>query len=240
MKETLFEAINTYQPPEEVIKYVSENPSCNIAGPTGAGKGTFSLYLAQSREFAPVVSDTTRIPRPHNDGLEVNGVQYWFIKEDEAELKVRDGKYIEVKAVHHKTMYGTSFEAYKKVVESGRVPILEIDVQGMEDLMDRYPDFESIFLLPPDFDIWQVRLDGRGDMNLDEKIHRFKTALVEMKKPFENPRFHPVINTEVVETEKIIESGEHKTPEYRARALKVASELLTRTAAFLEEYDRAA
>jgi guanylate kinase len=235
MKESLLQAIEAYQPPQQALALVEESPSLNIAGPTGAGKGTLAVYLAQSGNYAPVVSDTTRLPRPHNNGLEVNGVDYWFVSEDEAEAKIKDGAYLEVKAVHQKTMYGTSLDSYRRVADSGKVPLLEIDVQGMEDLMSRYPHFEAVLLLPPDFDTWQQRLNGRGDMDMDEKIRRLSSALAEIKKPIENNRFHPVINTEVVDTAEVIEQGLYKSAEYRAEALIVAEGLLRRINAFLAE-----
>lgn len=235
MNQSLLTAITTYQPPERALQLVEQSPSLNIAGPTGAGKGTLSVYLAQSGNYAPVVSDTTRLPRPHNNGLEVNGVDYWFISEDEAERKIKDGAYLEVKAVHQKTMYGTSLDSYQRVIDSGKTPLLEIDVQGMEDLMDRYPNFEAIMLLPPDFDTWQQRLEGRGDMDFDEKVRRLSSALTEIKKPLQNPRFHPVINTEVVDTAELIANGHYTSAEYRTRALAIAEELLRRIELFLVE-----
>jgi guanylate kinase len=237
MNEHLLAAIDAYEPFPDTVEYVSRHPALCIAGPTGAGKGTLATYLTQSGDYAPVVSDTTRQPRKHNDGYEVNGVNYWFIDEDKALAKVQGGDYIEVKAVHETTMYGTSTEAYKKVVESDRTPILEIDVQGIEDLMARFAELDAILLLPPNFDVWQQRLDGRGDMGVDEKVRRFRTALKEIIKPIENPRFFPVINTEVIDTAQVIASQEYRQPEYRERALKVAHELLERTVAFLREND---
>lgn len=236
MKDTLFTAIETYQPPLRALALVEQSPSLNIAGPTGAGKGTLAVYLAQSGNYAPVVSDTTRAPRPRNNGLEVNGVDYWFISEEDAERKIANGAYLEVKAVHQKTMYGTSLESYQRVIDSNRVPLLEIDVQGMEELMDRYPGFEAIMLLPPDFDTWQDRLAGRGDMDLDEKIRRLTSAVMELKKPQQNIRFHPVINTEVIDTAALITSGHYKDEAYRAQALEIISELLRRTEQFLSEH----
>lgn len=234
MNDKLLQAIKLYEAPNRALNLEEANPSLNLAGPTGAGKGTLGTYLAQSGNYAPVVSDTTRAPRPHKNGLEVNGVDYWFISEDEAEKKIAQGAYLEVKAVHQQTMYGTSLDSYQRVVDSGKTPLLEIDVQGMEDLMGRYPHFEAIILLPPDFDTWQQRLDGRGDMSLDEKVRRLKSALNEIEKPLNNARFHPIVNEEVIDTAAIIASGEYMYIEYRAKALAVAKELLSRTKLFLE------
>jgi guanylate kinase len=233
MNDQLFTLITSYRAPENAHHVISNHPSLNFAGPTGAGKGTLVTYLTQSGDYAPVVSDTTRAPRPHNDGFEVNGVNYWFIGEDEAIQKVSEGMYIEVKAVHRKTMYGTSVASYERVVNTGRTPVLEIDVQGMEDLMERFSDFEAIFLLPPNFDVWQSRLDGRGRMQHEEKIERLKSACVEIEVLLANPRFYPVINTEVVDTAALITSEAYKAEEYREHALAIAKEILEHTKAFL-------
>ena len=236
MKDTLLTAIEAYQPPARAVRLVEQSPSLNIAGPTGAGKGTLAVYLGQSGNYAPVVSDTTRPPRPRNNGLEVNGVDYWFVSEEEAEQKITNGAYLEVKAVHQKTMYGTGLDSYQRVVDSGRIPLLEIDVQGMEELMQRYDGFEAIMLLPPDFDTWQDRLDGRGDMDIEEKIRRLTSALMELKKPGQNARFHPVINTEVIDTAETITSEHYRDDSYRIHALEIADELLRRTEQFLTEH----
>jgi guanylate kinase len=232
----LAEAVEHYKAPRSARELVAAHPPLGIAGPTGSGKGTISEYLMQSK-YAATVSDTTRSERPHKNGLEVNGVHYWFISEEKAAEKLANGEYIEAKWVHGTTLYGTSVEAYERVVAAGRVPLLEIDVQGMEDLMEDFPNFEPILLLPPNFQTWLERLDGRGDMDLEQKIRRFGTALIEFSKPFENPRFHPVVNHEVVETAKVIESGEYKTGAYRQEALRVASELRDATKKFLEAHE---
>lgn len=236
MNEQLAQSIQTYTAPENAHALIAAHPSLNVAGPTGAGKGTLVTYLTQTGDYAPVVSDTTRAPRPHNDGYEVNGVSYWFLSEEDAIKKVETGAYIEVKAVHEKTMYGTSIEAYQKVVNAGRTPVLEIDVQGIEELMSHFDELEAIFLLPPDFDTWLKRLDGRGRMDKDEKLQRFRSALVEIEALVRNPRFYPVINTEVIDTARSITTGEYKNAQYRQDALTVARELLEKTAQFLKQH----
>ncbi len=232
------EAIKTYQMPEEATRLIHEHPPLGLAGPTGAGKGTMAQYLTQTGEYAPIVSDTTRAPRPFGNGYEVNGVHYWFLSESEAVQKLEDDSYIEAKLVHGDTLYGTSIRSYKQVTDSGRTPILEIDVQGMEEFMRVDPEFEAILLLPPSFEIWNHRIDGRGDMTLENKIRRFGTAVIEYGKPFENARFFPVINTEVLDTAEIIRSGAYREESYRAQALAVARELRDATQAFLDSQNQ--
>lgn len=231
----LQEAITTYRMPKGALHLIQQHPPLGLAGPTGAGKGTMAQYLTQTGKYAPVVSDTTRAPRPHANGLEVNGVQYWFLDSQQALEKLQAERYIEAKLVHGDTLYGTSIQAYKDVVDSGRTPILEIDVQGIEEFMAIDPQFEAILLLPPSFEIWNQRIEGRGDMTLENKIRRFKTALEEYEKPFENERFFPVINTEVVEAAAVIQSGTYKEDAYRKQALELARDLINSTRAFLDE-----
>jgi guanylate kinase len=235
MNEQLSELIRNYKASDYAHELVAKYPSLNFAGPTGAGKGTLVTYLTQSGDYAPVVSDTTRTPRPHNDGFEVNGVNYWFLSEEDAIRKLQDDAFIEVKAVHQKTMYGTTIASYERVVKAGRTPILEIDVQGMEDLMGYFPEFEAIFLLPPDFDTWQARLDGRGHMASDDKLRRLASSVIEITTLLNNPRFYPVINNEVVETAELISSEAYKTDDYRQSSLQVARAILEHTQQFLAE-----
>jgi guanylate kinase len=232
----LEQAISAYQMPETARTLLHEHPSLNIAGPTGAGKGTMAQHLTQTGQYVPVVSDTTRPKRVFGNGYEVSGVHYWFIDDETGLKKLTDNEYIEAKLVHGDTLYGTSITSYERVVKSGRTPILEIDVQGMEDLMQAAPGFEAILLLPPSFEIWEQRIDGRGDMDVDQKIRRFRTALLEYKKPLENENFYPVINTEVLETAEIIMSGEYHEESYRLKALALAAELHDATQKFLDSH----
>lgn len=233
---TLEQAIESYEMPDEAKILILEQPSLNIAGPTGAGKGTMAQYLTQTGKYKPVVSDTTRAPRPTGNGLEVNGVHYWFIDQETALEKLANGAFVEAKLVHGDTLYGTTIASYQRVVDGGRVPILEIDINGMEELMKEAPGFEAVLLLPPSFDIWVQRLDGRGDMDLAQKLRRFETALVEYTRPIENENFWPVINTEVVDTAELIISGDYKDPAYREHALALAVELRDHTQAFLNSH----
>jgi guanylate kinase len=235
----LEDAITTYTMPTEAQHLLLQHPSLNIAGPTGAGKGTMAQHLTQTGQYVPVVSDTTRAPRVFGNGYEVNGVHYWFIDTDTALKKLHDNEYIEAKLVHGDTIYGTSIASYQRVVESGRTPILEIDIQGMEDLMNAAPGFEAILLLPPSFEIWEQRIDGRGDMDEENKVRRFQTALLEYAKPLHNDNFYPVINTEVLETAEVIILGAYKQPSYRAAALELARRLHEETKKYLESVSAA-
>lgn len=235
MNEELSQAISRYRPSEETIQYAIDHPSLNLAGPTGAGKSTLTYYLSSNGNYGLVVSDTTRHPRANGLRNEVNGVDYWFIDDAQALSNIKQGTYLEIKKVHNTSAYGTSINAYKAIASSGRTPILDIDVQGMEELMRHIDSFEVNFLLPPSFEVWLSRLDSRGNMQLEDKLRRFESALIEISKPFNNPRFHPIINNEVADTAEVIRSGRYKQADYREMALKIARELIDRAKEFIDQ-----
>ncbi len=234
---TAFETIQNYDMPEPARRLIIEHPPLVLEGPMGVGKTTLSNYLSRVGNYAPCVSDTTRAPRPIDNGDEIDGVHYHFINEAEVERKVHENAYIEVKTVHGDTIYGTTIAAYEKVVNIGRTPILDIDVQGVEEIAKIIPGFRSIFLLPTNFGIWEERLDGRRDMTLEKKLKRLGTAIIEFTKPIEQPEnFVPVVNVDVKETADIIMSGDYMDPHYQARAFTLLSELQHATQDFLDQH----
>ena len=97
-----------------------------ISGPSGAGKGTL---VARVRERLPelglTVSATTRKPRVG----EVDGVNYYFLSEEEFSAKVERGEFVEWAQVHDHR-YGTLVSEVKSKLADGHSLILEIDVQG--------------------------------------------------------------------------------------------------------------
>jgi len=102
-----------------------------ICGPSGVGKGTIiaELMRLHPAKFAFCVSHTTRGPRPG----EVNGQHYHFVTLDAMRGAVDKGAFLEHAHVHG-NMYGTSLAAVGAVSDKGRVAILDIDVQGAEQV----------------------------------------------------------------------------------------------------------
>jgi guanylate kinase len=232
--EQLETLVNTYQMPAEAKTLLTEHPPLIICGVSGAGKDTIAQYLMQSGDYAHIVSHTTRAPRPHHDGHEVNGVDYWFINEQTATVMLQDKSFIEAEFVHGDTVYGTSIEAYKRVVEHGRKPLLEIDIKGVTNLQTQVPSLDAVFLVPPDFATWQRRLEGRGEMSDAEKRKRLESAVAEFKAFLaRDSGFIPVINTEVVDTAQAIEDGSYKTEVSMSRARAAVEQLSRETEALL-------
>lgn len=130
-----------------------------VSGPSGVGKGT---VLRQVMEKNPKlkfsVSATTRTMRPG----EVDGVHYYFMEKAQFEALMAEGGLLE-HAFYAGNYYGTPAVPVEAALEQGISVILEIELQGARQVMERRPDAISIFIAPPSFAELRRRLDGRGD-----------------------------------------------------------------------------
>lgn len=135
-----------------------------VSGPSGAGKTT---VLGRVFEQSPLplvasVSATTRPPRPG----EHDGVDYHFLSPEQFDLRRRRGEFLECFEVHQKgTWYGTLEREVLTGLSEGKWVVLEIDVQGALEVMAKYPDAVSIFILPSggSLDELRRRLELRGE-----------------------------------------------------------------------------
>ena len=136
----------------------SESKLFVISGPSGAGKGTLVARVrAQFPNLGLTVSATTREPRAG----EVDGVNYYFLTDDEFSRRVDAGEFVEWAQVHDHR-YGTLASEVDRNLERGHSLILEIDVQGALNVQKRFPEAVLIFIEPPSLDILRERLIGRG------------------------------------------------------------------------------
>ncbi len=148
-----------------------------VSAPSGAGKTTLlKKVMAKIPGLAFSVSHTTRQIRPG----ERNGVEYYFVDEEEFFSLRRQGVFLESVRVHQE-YYGTSREAVKKQLEAGIDVILDIDVQGAK-IVRELPDFDAafIFIAPPSLAELERRLRQRQTEN-DAKIRvRMNSAREEL------------------------------------------------------------
>ena len=129
-----------------------------LSAPSGAGKTT--LARAVLNRFADMlysVSYTTREPR----NGEQDGLDYHFIQRDLFKKYIKEGKWAEWAEVHG-NYYGTSAQFLDKSLAAGDDILLDIDVQGTIQLLERYPDSITIFIMPPSLDMLRRRLELRG------------------------------------------------------------------------------
>ena len=139
-----------------------------VAAPSGTGKTTLCRALVEADDRIECsISHTTRKPRTG----EVDGVAYYFVDESRFLALRRQGEFLE-RAEYGGNLYGTSSEKLRTILEDrGHDVILEIEVQGAEQIRERRRDARFIFLLPPTLEELERRLRGRGT-DSDEAIAR--------------------------------------------------------------------
>lgn len=148
-----------------------------LAGPTAVGKGTVSTFIRENHPTVHLsVSATTRRPRPG----EVDGVNYFFVDDDEFDRLVADGEMLEWATVHNAFRYGTPRGPVDEALGAGRSVLLEIDIQGARQVKATMPDAFLVFLLPPTWDELVRRLTGRGTEDAAEQARRLDTARGEL------------------------------------------------------------
>jgi len=149
-----------------------------FAGPSGVGKGTLvkKIMDAYPSLFGFSVSHTTRAPRPGEE----NGVHYHFVEKDAMEAAIARDEFIEHAAVHT-NFYGTSIAAVETVRSQGKVCILDIDIQGVQNVKKSSLVCKYLFVAPPSVADLEARLRGRGT-ETEEKIQvRLANALGELE-----------------------------------------------------------
>jgi guanylate kinase len=129
-----------------------------VSAPSGSGKSTLVTELfktVHNLDFS--ISYTTRPPR----GPEQNRKEYFFVSREEFDaMKVAD-EFLEYADVFG-NYYGTARRFLREAEERGHDLLLDIDVQGASQIMQRIPAAVSIFILPPDWQTLERRLRSRG------------------------------------------------------------------------------
>lgn len=146
-----------------------------ISGPSGVGKTTICHALRGRGRIVRSVSATTRAPRPG----ETDGRDYFFLKREEFVAKREKGGFLEW-AEYAGNLYGTPKEFIQAETAKGNCPLLEIEVQGVEQLRKLEWDGIYVFLTPPSLDDLRRRLEKRGAMAPEVVERRMKVAEREM------------------------------------------------------------
>lgn len=164
-----------------------------ISAPSGAGKSTLCRAMRQRLpELRYSVSYTTRRPR----GKEKSGVDYHFINQAAFRKGIIAGKWVEWAEVHG-NYYGTSAEFIDRALGEGCDVLLDIDVQGMEQILKRYPDSVTIFIMPPSLAVLRQRLQDRGTDSAASISKRLDNAAAELR---QRKRYrHIVVNDRLEE-----------------------------------------
>src|SRR5258706_2329176 len=172
-----------------------------ISSPSGGGKGTLIKEVrGMLPDLAYSVSHTTR---PQRFGEE-NAREYFFVTTEEFQRGVDAGEFLEHATVHG-NLYGTSLAESEKIVGSGQDLIVEVDVQGAIQIMERLGgENVSIFILPPSFEVLKGRLTSRGTEAEPELNTRLRNAVNQV---LHHSKFkYVIINEEVFTASRQIAS----------------------------------
>ena len=171
-------------PPETIARRLAD-PSAGmsqgriiiVSGPSGVGKGTILRTVMQQHESLHYsVSATSRPMRPEDR----EGVSYYFVSRERFEEMIAAGELLE-HACYAGNYYGTPLRPVEEALARGESVVLEIDVQGALQVMQRRPDAISVFIAPPSYAELKRRLAGRGDTPPDIAARRLHIALEECR-----------------------------------------------------------
>jgi guanylate kinase len=176
-----------------------------LTAPSGAGKTSITHYLLNKfpNDLAFSISAATRPSR----GVEKNGIDYYFISEEEITNKIQHEEFIEWEMVYEGKYYGTLKSELQRIWNENKTPLLDIDVKGAIHVQQQYPENTlAIFIEPPSIEELKKRLASRGTDNEDSLNARVNKASYELS--FKHSFDHVVINTDLekacAETEKLV------------------------------------
>jgi guanylate kinase len=176
-----------------------------ITAPSGAGKTSITRYLLQAfpQRLAFSISAATRPPR----GKEQNGVDYYFMSEEEFRYKIQHEEFIEWEMVYEGKYYGTLKSELQRIWNEGKVPLLDIDVKGAIHVQQQFSaSVLSLFIEAPSIDELKNRLLQRGTESEDSMQARISKAAYELS--FKHSFHHVIVNTNLAsacaEAERIV------------------------------------
>ena len=147
-----------------------------ITGPSGVGKGTLiSELMRRIPNLELSISATTRSPRQGEE----NGRDYHFLSPEEFERRMEADDFLEF-ATYSGHRYGTLRSEVEQRLSAGHSVVLEIEVQGAQQVRAAMPDSVQIFIAPPDPGHLRTRLEGRGTDSAEAIDSRLETAEIEL------------------------------------------------------------
>lgn len=172
-----------------------------ISAPSGSGKTSLCKRVVKSvKNLKHSISHTTRAPRPR----EKEGINYFFVSKEQFQKKIKKKEFIEWAKVHQ-NYYGTSVKMIKDYLDKGKDLILDLDVQGAEQLRKRFEkDAVLVFIIPPSLKVLHVRLKDRGSDSDREILRRMSDADKELS--FYEKYDYILVNKDLDETAEQLQS----------------------------------
>lgn len=206
--QRLRQKLANYTPDPAAIHSIVDAPLVFLVGIAGAGKNSLlgEILRRYPETYQFIVSHTTRKPRSNNGVMEKDGVAYHFIDFATAEQMLDEGAYVEANVVHYEDIYGTAIAEIQKIHQQGKIAISDIEVKGVQQYVDLKLNVRPIFVIPPSFDVWWARFQGRYEGNIDwrDALKRMRTALEELAYVQVRNYYHIVVNDDFDKTVETI------------------------------------
>lgn len=171
-----------------------QNKIVILTAPSGAGKTSITRYLLAKypKKLSFSISAATRPLR----GAEEDGVDYYFMTEQDFTHRIQHEEFIEWEMVYEGKYYGTLKSELQRIWSKKKVPLLDIDVKGAIHVQQQFPDTTlSLFIEPPSVDELRRRLTGRGTESEDSILARVSKAAYELS--FKHSFHHAIINEDL-------------------------------------------
>jgi guanylate kinase len=150
-----------------------------LTAPSGGGKTSIMRHLMARfpDQLAFSISAATRKPR----GAEKDGIDYYFITAEAFKQKIEEQAFVEWEMVYQGKYYGTLKSELHRIWADGKVPILDIDVQGAIHIQEQFPgQLLSLFIQPPSVEELRRRLEARGTETPESLEARISKASYEL------------------------------------------------------------
>lgn len=147
-----------------------------ISSPSGGGKTSVVKQIL--KDFPQIIFSVSATTRPKRSN-EVNGVDYFFVSEQDFELKIKNDEFIEWERFYD-YYYGTLKSFVDDNIKSGKSVLFEVDVKGALSLKKIYPNSFLIFIDPPSYEELIKRLKNRKTESAEDLQKRIDRAKMEL------------------------------------------------------------
>ncbi|ULU11673.1 hypothetical protein L3Y34_015231 [Caenorhabditis briggsae] len=153
-----------------------------LSGPSGGGKSTILTKAMKEypNSFAFSVSHTTRQPRAGEE----HGKHYYFTEKEKMQAMIKNGEFLE-HATFSGNTYGTSKKTVEEIEKSGKICVLDIELQGVRNIKNSHLDARYILIRAPSIKLLEERLRARGtetEESLKKRLQHAEEDLVEIEK----------------------------------------------------------
>jgi len=166
-----------------------------VVGPSGVGKDTLmqKVFDKYPGHFKKGVTNTSRKMRPG----EKEGYNYYYVSLEEFLKLIDEGALVEFN-FYNGNYYGLSKKELENGTKGEKILYVIIDINGAKSIHDLKMPANFVGILPPNEDILEQRLRGRGTESDEVVKGRLETAKTETRRINEAEFFnYKIINNDL-------------------------------------------